>query len=380
MTTTVFTNEEISLLDRLETAAFESIIFSHCSIEKAHRANVEKSDAEEELKQIAMLALQNGDNSRIKALRAEMDARIDYGTANARKIEHEAGDYITGKLTYQPLGNNSVTAEEEPAKADEIIACIDDYIVDVDAATECEEDIRKVITMKKYEITKEFSVEVSSSLLGKSYYVYKDGKHIATFNEGGTFDGKGGDVNLSGKWRNHKSDDGFNKSAAQYNFSKQDVVDAVTFIENPEKANIDIIACIDDYIVDVDAATECEIEISAIKKNIYPEDTEILIQQIQDKIEINQYCVAQCEKDIQRIQNDIKATVEKEVSRIADYMSKIILLTVKKDSLSSQITRYKILKNLFDTQRNIRGCIKNGEFDSAENFANCAKILLSVPA
>ena len=260
MKTTVFTNEEISLLDRLETAAFESIIFSHCSIEKAHRANVEKSDAEEELKQIAMQALQNGDNSRIKALRAEMDARIDYGTANARKIEHEAGDYITGKLTYQPLGNNSTTAEEEPAKADEIIACIDDYIVDVDAAA------------------------------------------------------------------------------------------------------------------------EVEIEISAIKKNIYPEDTEILIQQIQDKIEINQYCVAQCEKDIQRIQNDIKATVEKEVSRIADYMSKIILLTVKKDSLSSQITRYKILKNLFDTQRNIRGCIKNGEFDSAENFANCAKILLSVLA
>ena len=252
--------------------------------------------------------------------------------------------------------------------------------------------------MKKYEISKELSVEVSSSSLGKSYYVYKNGKHIATFNEGSAFNGKGGDVNINGNWRTYKTDKGFDKAAAQHGFSKQDVIDAVT--------NFELIACIDDYIVDVDAAAEVEIEnveeektrseLFQFSRTLDEKVTNLCEITSQDgKIFTREYLAGENKFwfDLNRDGSKyeilacwLPVAKYDTIEQAADVLLKLVddvkvgKTTFKfptQEEYNRIAERKENLQKLKDTQKFIRGCMNKGDVDSAESLANYAKYLLA---
>ena len=124
----VLSAEEVVLLNKIEKAVFDNIVMRHGDYEAAHKATLDRDDAEQGLRKLAMEATRRGDIEHFNLLLNETTARMERATRIAEKVEVAAGEYIRGEKEYQPFGNGSLVAEN--SKAEEVKASEEDAKID----------------------------------------------------------------------------------------------------------------------------------------------------------------------------------------------------------------------------------------------------------
>ena len=120
--------EEVVLLNKIEKAVFDNIVMRHGDYEAAHKATLDRDDAEQGLRKLAMEATRRGDIEHFKLLLNETTARMERAEKIAIEVEVAAGEYIRGEKEYQPFGSGSLVAENN--KAEEVKASEEDAKID----------------------------------------------------------------------------------------------------------------------------------------------------------------------------------------------------------------------------------------------------------
>ena len=181
----VLSAEEIVLLNKIEKAVFDNIVMRHGDYEAAHKATLDRDDAEQGLRKLAMEATRRGDIEHFKLLLNETTARMERAEKIAIEVEVAAGEYIRGEKEYQPFGSGSLVAENN--KAEEV----KDVASDVEQTDDVEEMIEE-----------EMKTELDDELFAQSDFINKDAKNIvecAAAVEGGDICIEGKIVNIPDK-------------------------------------------------------------------------------------------------------------------------------------------------------------------------------------
>ena len=124
----VLSAEEVVLLNKIEKAVFDNIVMRHGDYEAAHKATLDRDDAEQGLRKLAMEATRRGDIEHFNLLLNETTARMERATRIAGEVEVAAGEDIMGEKEYQPFGSGSLVAENN--KAEEVKASEEDAKID----------------------------------------------------------------------------------------------------------------------------------------------------------------------------------------------------------------------------------------------------------
>ena len=117
-----FSDEEVKLLDDIETAAAHFVLFIHINKVESQKANINLEKCKEKLNVLANNAKKSGNRKHYNLLIKEKEARIKHGTDFGTLYESKAEEYIQGKKNYEPVGNKSIVLAKITSKV-----TIEDY-------------------------------------------------------------------------------------------------------------------------------------------------------------------------------------------------------------------------------------------------------------
>lgn len=132
-----FSDEEVKLLDEIETSAAYFVLFIHSNKVESQKANINLEKCKEKLNVLANNAKKSGNRKHYHLLIKEKEARIKHGTDFGTLYESKAEEYIQGKKNYEPVGNKSIVLAKITSKV-----TIEDYqnlIISIKISTDINE-------------------------------------------------------------------------------------------------------------------------------------------------------------------------------------------------------------------------------------------------
>ena len=118
----LFSDEEVKLLDEIETSAAHFILFIHSNKAESQKANINLEKCKENLNILANNAKKSGNRKHYNLLIKEKEARIKRGTDFGILYESKAEEYIQAEKKYEPMGNKSIVLTKITSKV-----TIEDY-------------------------------------------------------------------------------------------------------------------------------------------------------------------------------------------------------------------------------------------------------------